>query len=113
MTNTLGERLEIIKEENRLSVESFMETCEASKATYHNWVAGKSFPTADVLVRILVKFPFYRAEWLLMGIGKMKEEGDNNVVIVKDPQMDYGKNFVTKQDLKKMFKGFIDQIDVL
>jgi|GEM_PF-1082277 len=71
MDNTLGDRLEKIKKNERLSIEEYMELLGVTKTSYYNWKNGENYPNSDILIRIIDKYPKYSADWLLIGRGEM------------------------------------------
>lgn len=111
MDNSLGKRIEQIREIERLDVLEYMKMLEVTKTSYYNWRDGKNYPNAEVLLKILELFPYYRAEWLLLGEGEMKK---SQLHIVNDVEVKYGKQEgISKGDLKRLFKKFLDDIEEL
>ena len=95
MNNSLGNRLEKIKKNERLSIDEYMELLGVTKTSYYNWRDGKNSPNADVLVKVLMKYPKYSADWLLMGIGDMHR--GQNAQQVNDSVQEYGMAILRKQ----------------
>jgi len=107
MANTLGDRIEIIKEENRFEIDPFMKLIGGkSRATYHNWINGKSSPPATVLIKLLTAFPEYNAEWLLMGTGNKRKGNELN-----EPLIPYKNKGEVSIEIKKILRKMIDNID--
>jgi hypothetical protein len=97
----------------RLDIGPFTELLGSSKQAYSKWIKG-TYPGSDVLEKLAEQFPQYNAEWLLRGIGKMKDDGDkNNVTIVNEPTVKYGEKYITKVELKKILRKLIDELDAM
>lgn len=110
--NSLGKRIETIRENERLEVEEYMDFLEATKTSYYNWRNGLSYPSSKVIQKILERFPQYRAEWLVLGNGEMKKASSNSSTVAEANEV-YGKPGVSKADLKNLFKKMIDEVDNL
>lgn len=61
---------------------------EASPTTTSNWCKAESLGK-DVLVKILSKFPEVDANWLLMDLGEMLRQVNNNSSIETKPRIPY------------------------
>ena len=95
MDNTLGDRLEKIKKNERLSIEEYMELMGVTKSSYYNWKNEENYPNSEILIRILKKYPKYSADWLLMGVGSMlRAESLQNVA---DNKSEYGIEWLVKK----------------
>lgn len=112
MDNSIGKRIELIRKSERLDIKEFMEILKVSKTAYYGWVNGEYFPGSDVLITILTKFPNIKAEWLILGVGEMNKTSSNTNE-VSEAKMHYGKQVVSKSDLKKLLTKMIDEIDKL
>lgn len=110
MSNTLGDRIEIIKKENRFDIIPFANLLGVSPATYSNWVSTKTYPSADKLIILLNKFPEYNAEWLLLGTGEKYKSGQNQE-IVNEPLTKYLKDNPVKEEVKEILRKIINKID--
>jgi len=108
MDNSLGNRLEEIKKNERLSVAEYMRLCETTKTAYYNWKKGTNSPNSDVLVNVLKKYPHYSADWLLLGRGDMYYGKSKQQV--SDASQDYGNLRKEIEDLSKEVKILQDKI---
>ena len=109
MDNSLGKRIEQIRKIERLDIEEYMQFLDVTKTSYYNWRDGKNYPNSEVLIKILTRFPQYKAEWLLLGEGEI-----NNSNVVSEPITNYQqKTGLSKADLKGLFKKMIEEIDNL
>lgn len=95
MNNTLGNRLEQIKKNERLSIEEYMNLLGVTKSSYYNWKNGENYPNTEVLIKVLRKYPSYSAEWLLMGVGEMHKA--KSLQIVNDGEQEYGVKYLSKR----------------
>jgi len=109
---SIGDRIEIIIKNERLKIYEFMDIIGVTRTTYYGWKKGEYEPNAEVLVRILNKFPKYNAEWLLLGKGEMKKVSSNSSMVAEANEV-YGKQGLSKDDLKKLLRKIIDEIDNL
>lgn len=110
MDNGLGIRIEEILKKERYKVNEFMEFLGISKTAYYAWKAGEYYPNAEVLIKILDKFPQYSAEWLLLGTGEMQKVGGARYT-ANEPSSVYETKGLKKVDLKNLFLKMIDEID--
>ena len=85
----IGQKVSLIREYfcegNNLK---FAERMEASPTTTSNWCKAESLGK-DVLVKILSKFPEVDANWLLMDLGEMLRQVNNNSSIETKPRIPY------------------------
>lgn len=112
MDNTLGIRIEQIRKTERFDIEEFMKSIEVSKTAYYGWKNGDYYPGSDVIIRILNRFPEYRAEWLLLGTGEMKRGGQQSEV-VNEPQANYSNTIIIRKEIKDVLRRMIDNIEDL
>lgn len=112
MENLIGKRIETIRKEERLDIKEFMQILNTSKTAYYGWVNGVYFPGSDIIVTILTRFPYIRAEWLILGNGEMKKASSNSSTVAEANEV-YEKPGVSKADLKNLFKKMIDEVDNL
>ncbi len=109
MDNSLGNRIEVIKKESRLTIEEFVALLEVSKQSYSSWING-TYPNSEVLVKILKKFPEYKAEWLLLGEGEMKK-GSDKVETVTEPQVNYANRGIIRDEIRLYFKEITSKLE--
>jgi len=112
MDKSIGKRIERIKDEERLGIEEFTKMLNVSKTAYYGWLNGVSFPGSDVIITILTKFPSIKAEWLLLGNGEMRKVSSNSSMVA-EPNKTYGKQGISKSELKKLLQKMIDELDNL
>ncbi len=79
----ITDRIELILKEYNLSPSAFSDLIQVQRSAMSHILSRRNRPSLDVIQKILKEFPDINSQWLLTGLGKMKqlnlfeEEGKN------------------------------------
>lgn len=67
----MRERILLFMEKQGLSPARFADEIGVQRSNVSHIISGRNNPSYDLIVKILTKYKFLSAEWLLRGIGEM------------------------------------------
>lgn len=67
-------RVLAVMEQEQLSDAQFAEAIGISRGAVSQIKSGRSYPSLDVALKILDRFPYLNPDWLLLGKGEMRRE---------------------------------------
>ncbi len=71
MENTVLKRLRLFIKEQNISNKLFCKNIDLPEATLKSLFQRNSYPTTEILIKILNEYPYLSLEWLLSGQGEM------------------------------------------
>lgn len=72
-------RVLAVMDQEQLSDAQFAEAIGISRGAVSQIKSGRSYPSLDVALKILDRFPYINPDWLLLGKGEMRREQTNEV----------------------------------
>ncbi len=72
-------RVLAVMDQEQLSDAQFAEAIGISRGAVSQIKSGRSYPSLDVALKILDRFPYLNPDWLLLGKGEMRREQTNEV----------------------------------
>ena len=72
MKEQVKQRVLAVMEQEQLSDAQFAEAIGISRGAVSQIKSGRSYPSLDVALKILDRFPSLNPDWLLLGKGEMR-----------------------------------------
>ena len=97
----MRERILIFMEKQGLSPARFADEIGVQRSNVSHIISGRNKPSYDLIVKILTKYKFLSAEWLLRGIGDMLVSETSNVSTKSAAKLDAVQGNIFEQNLSK------------
>ena len=72
MKEQVKQRVLAVMDQEQLSDAQFAESIGISRGAVSQIKSGRSYPSLDVALKILDRFPYLNPDWLLLGKGEMR-----------------------------------------
>lgn len=79
----LNERISKIIEYSGLSASEFADEIDVQRSNISHIASGRNKPSLDFLIKIKERFPELQWDWLINGVGEMKENKSEEIKIEK------------------------------
>jgi transcriptional regulator with XRE-family HTH domain len=97
----MRERILDFMEKQGLSPARFADEIGVQRSNVSHIISGRNNPSYDLIVKILTKYKFLSAEWLLRGIGDMLVSETSNVSTKSAAKLDAVQGNIFEQNLSK------------
>lgn len=106
--NTIGERIKMIIELEKLNENSFSRRIGKSYTAIAKIVKGESKPGFEIIEAVLVEFPNINSDWLIHGTGQMTKDGQKESSKPGDYLQDYLQKLEAQfAEMREMFSSQI------
>lgn len=106
--NTIGERIKMIIESEKMNEFSFSKRIGKSNTAVAKIVKGESKPGFEVIEAILTEFPMLNSDWLIQGTGQMLKSEQKDSIKAGAYLQDYLQKLENQfAEMKDMFSSQI------
>lgn len=103
-----------IVQESGITKKQFYESIGVSKSTFYGWVDNRGGVNLNNIISILKAYPNYNPRWILLGEGEKTISYSyslpKQIDEMSDPEVEYGKNHLTRDDLSAILVKLADDI---
>jgi DNA-binding XRE family transcriptional regulator len=102
--NSINQRYRFLLAKMQLDQKKFADLIKIERQTFNKIVKDLNGPSFDTIYNTIANLPFLNAQWLITGTGAMSNIPEENINLLKEPDIQYKKRCDNCLDLESRLK---------